>query len=519
MRSALSTTLMCLFLSLTLAAGAAERPRPGGRLVFGIRNDITTLNPFLRNNSTNYYVRELVYETLLDVDRNGKTVGALASSWTVSPDGKTYTFKLRSGVKFHNGKELGAEDVKWSVEYALDPKNGATGLALLKGVHAVNVKDKLTVEFVLSEPNALFLSLVSTIIPFSIVPQGSIATGLRNVPAMPPGTGPFAFKDYKADREIVLTANKNYWQKGLPYLDEVVFKPVREEMVRFTSLRAGDLDMIERTSYSFIGKVQKGELRDLGITEAKYAGFRRMLFNVADPPFNNPKLRQAVHYALDKKKFIDGAFWGLGVPADQRVPKESPWYVKLPEVSRDPAKVKTLLKEAGVGANFEVELMGLQTEEEEIQVIQQQLATAGIPTRVAIVERGARESREARGEFMMFLSGSEVPNEPGEEYPGEFGCNEEEVKAKKRIENSSGYCNKEMDRLLAEALRTADAKKRYELYNKVVRIIHEEVPEIPLVFVPRYFTYNQKVRGFETDMNGRYNASTRGLSRTWIAAN
>jgi peptide/nickel transport system substrate-binding protein len=511
------TVLTVWFLIAAAALPAAESPRHGGRVVFGIRNDITTLNPFVRNNSTNYYVRGLAYESLLDFDRSGKHVPALATSWSVSPDAKTYTFKLRSGVRFHNGKELGAEDVKWSVEYAMDPNNGATGLAPLKGVRAVNARDKLTVEFVLSEPNALFLSLLATISPFPVVPQGSVATGQRKLAALPPGTGPFVFKDYKADREIVFVANKNYWQKGLPYLDEIVLKPVREDMVRFTSLRAGDLDMIERTSYSFVGKILKGEFRELRATEAKYAGFRRVLFNVADPPFNNLKLRQAVHYAIDKRKYIEGAFWGLGEPTDQRVPKESPWHVKLPEVKRDPAKVAALLKEAGAGPNFEVELMGLQAEDEELQVIHQQLTTAGIKARVVIVERGARESRESRGEFMMLLSGSEVPAEPGEEYPGELGCKEEDVKAKRRVENSAGYCNKEVDRLLAEALRTADAKKRYEIYVKVMRILHEGIPEIPLVFVPRYFTYHRKIRGFETDADGRFNTTTTGFSRVWIA--
>ncbi|MGH7834974.1 MAG: ABC transporter substrate-binding protein, partial [Candidatus Binatia bacterium] len=339
------------------ALPAAESPRHGGRVVFGIRNDITTLNPFVRNNSTNYYVRGLAYESLLDFDPSGKHAPALTTSWSVSPDAKTYTFKLRSGVKFHNGKDLGAEDVKWSAEYAMDPKNGATGHVPLKSVQAVRAKDKLTVEFVLSEPNALFLSLLATISPFPVVPQGSVPTGQRKLAVLPPGTGPFVFKDYKADREIVFVANKNYWQKGLPYLDEIVLKPVREDMVRFTSLRAGDLDMIERTSYSFVGKILKGEFPELRATEAKYAGFRRVLFNVVDPPFNNPKLRQAVHHALDKRKYIEGAFWGLGETTDQRVPKESPWHVKLPEVKRDPAKVAALLKEAGAGPNFEVELM------------------------------------------------------------------------------------------------------------------------------------------------------------------
>jgi peptide/nickel transport system substrate-binding protein len=314
-----------------------------------------------------------------------------------------------------------------------------------------------------------------------------------------------------------LLRHAEYWQKGVPYLDELILKPAEDEQVRFASLRAGDLNMIERTPYSVISRIVKGEYPQLKTSVAKYAGYRRLLFNVAAPPFKNLKLRQAVHYALDKGKYIEGAFWGLGEATDQLMPKDSSWHVKLPEVKRDVAKVKTLLKEAGVAADFEAELLGLKSEEEELQVLQQLLSSAGIKTKVAILENAARRARESTGDFMIVISGSDIPNDPGEEYPSEFGCNEEEVKTKKRGENSSGYCNRELDRLLDEAGRILDPKRRYELYAKATRILHDEVPQIPLVLVPRYFTFHQKFRGFETDVDGRLNMTTGGLSRTWIA--
>lgn len=513
----MTAMIACLMLLVLGAPSlAAETPKRGGRLVLGLRNDITAVNPFHRTNSTNFAVRGIVYEPLVDFDKNGNMVPALAQSWRVSSDGKLYTFNLRRGVKFHNGKEMTAADVKWSVDYAMDPKNTATGLVPLKSVGTVGAKDKYTVEFVMKQPDAAFLAVLGSIRPFPVVPEGSIA-GDQRLQAFPPGTGPFAFKDYRPDREIVFVRHPNYWQKGLPYLDELVLRPIRDETVRFTSVRAGDVDMIERTAYGSVRSILKGEYPDLRTTSAKYAGFRRLLFNVADPPFNNLKLRQAVRYALDKKQFIEGAFWGLGEPADQLVPKESPWHMKLPDVKRDPEKVKALLKEAGAKPDLEVELMGLQTEGEELQVIQNLLSSSGIKTKVVILERGARETREDKGEFMMILSGSDVPSDLGLEYPGELGCNEEEVRTKKRNENSSGYCNKEVDRLMAGAGKTFDPTKRYEIWSKIVRIIHEEVPEIPLAFIPRYYTYHKKVRGFETDFDGRFNMTTAGFSRVWIA--
>jgi peptide/nickel transport system substrate-binding protein len=425
-------------------------------------------------------------------------------------------FKLRKGVRFHDDKELSAEDVKWSIDYALDPNNGTTGSSMLKSVETANVKDKLTVEIVLRNPHAGFLSMLATIRPFPIVPNRSVPSGKLDLAALPPGTGPFAFKDYKPARELTLVRNKNYWRKGLPYLDELVLKPVLEDQVRFTGVRAGDLDMIERAPYSFVAKILKGEYRDLKLGEAKRAGYRRLLFNVVDPPFNDVRLRQAVRYALDKKKYIDGAFWSLGEPTDQLFPPGSPWRARLPEIKPDPSKVKALLKELSIAPDWELELLGQKAEEEELQVLHQQLSGAGIKTKVTILERGARVTRESSGDFMVVLSGGDIPDDPAEEFQSEFGCAEKEVRAKKRTENSSGYCNKEVDRILETAIKTKDTKQRYELYRKAIQAYHDDVVDIPLAYVPRYFVFQQRVRGFQTDDDGRFNTPDGGLSRVWL---
>jgi glutathione transport system substrate-binding protein len=311
--------------------------------------------------------------------------------------------------------------------------------------------------------------------------------------------------------------HKNYWRKGLPYLDELILKPVLEDQVRFTGVRAGDLDIIERTPYSFIAKVLKGEYPELKISESKHAGYRRLLFNVVEAPFNDLRLRQAVRYAIDKRRYIEGAFWGLGEPAHQLFPAGSAWHVKLPEIKPDPSKVKALLKELGVAPDWELELIGQKSEEEELQVIHQQLTSAGIKTKVTILERGARVKRESSGDFMMVLSGGDIPDDPAEEFQSEYGCAEEQVKAKKRTENSSGYCNKEVDRVLQTAIQTRDPKQRYELYRKIIQTFHDDVVDIPLAYVPRYFVSQQKVLGFETDSDGRFNMPDGGVSRVWLA--
>ena len=496
----------------------AEKPRRGGRLVLAMIREVSTLNPFLRTASTDQAVRSLVYETLLDSDKDGQLVPSLAESWNVSQDGKTYTFRLRRGVKFHNRAELTAADVKWSAEYALEPKNTATGITYLKNVKEVNAKDKFTVQFVLKEPEAVFLSNLGTLRPFPIVPQDSVPGASENLPSFPPGTGPFAFKEWIKEKELSLARHNNYWQKGLPYLDEIVTKPIGEPPARFAALQTGDVDMIERSPYDLVSKIIKGEFPDLQATAGKYAGLRRMVFNFTAPPFNNIKLRQAVLYALDKKKYIDDAFFGLGEPVSQRAFKGNPWYVEMPEVKLDPAKVKTLLREAGVGADFVIELLtpAGQGVEESDKIITEQLVSAGINAKQTIVEWNAYRKRQRSGEYMFNIRGGTAGDDPGEIYPEDFTCAEEEVKANSRTRNFGGYCNKEVDRLLEEAGKMTDNKERYKLYSKAIRTIYDDVAEIPLASLPRYFTHRKNIKGFETDFEARINMTSAGISRVWV---
>jgi peptide/nickel transport system substrate-binding protein len=492
------------------------KPKHGGTLVFGLEKDASTLNPFVRMQSTDMDIRTHIYEPLLDTDIKGNIIPALAQSWEISKDGLNYTFRLRRGVKFHNGQEMTAEDVVWSANYSMNPKVGATGGTQLDKVKSVAALDRYAVRFTLAASQASFLSRMATLRPFPVVPRDSIPENAEKLSTYPPGTGPFAFKEWKPERELVLTRFRDYWQKGVPYLDEVVFKPVADPTVRFAAVRAGDLQMIERTPYVFVKKAETGEVSQIKATPARISGFDRLAFNVVEPPFNNQKLRLAVAYAIDKKRYLEGVYWGYGEPTDQRSYPGSPWFVKLAPMERDPAKVKSLLKEAGVGENFEFEILGRKGSEEAYQVLQSQLMTAGFKVKVLVLSGGAYQERTRSGEFQAVVLGGSLAPDPDDVYTPEYACEEEAVKAKKRRLNYPGYCNSEVDRLLEEAGKITDQKMRYELYSKVARILHEEMPVVNLALVPRFFTYNQKVKGFATDAAGRFSTTTFGMSRVWL---
>jgi peptide/nickel transport system substrate-binding protein len=502
-----------------LFAGAGElksqeRPQTGGTLNIGIHSDLYGINPFIRMRSIDAHVRSVVYETLVAMDAKFQIKPYLAESWNISPDGKEYTFNLRRGVKFHNGQEMAAEDIKWGIEYARDPRHGATAFNQLEDIQAVRVLDRHKIAFVLKRPSAGFLASLTTLSGIFVLPKDSIPMGQTNVQSMPPGTGPFVFKEWRAGSHATFEKFKDYWQKGLPYPDRVVFKPVIDETARLAALRAGDLDIINRVPSPWVLRVQKGEVRDLQLSPSRYAGYNRLSLNVVAPPFNNLKLRQALTYALDRKKILEGAYWGLGDLAYERFPKGSPWNFDIPARERNLDKVKELLKEAGYKGE-KITLIA-RPGQDEAPFVQQQLKEAGINLHVEIIEAGAYRKRSRVGEFEMSFSGGEFWADP-DPATVEFACDEEAVKRRQRDQNRSGYCNKEVDALFRQAASVTDYKKRYEIYKKAFTIVDNEAAEIPLLFEHRYFGARPHVRDFVTDTNQAFRWLEGGVHKSWIS--
>ena len=208
-------------------AAAQAGPKSGGVLRFGLSRDITNLNPFQRANSINKDVGSLAFECLLTSERNGEIKPALATTWETSKDGLRYTFKLRSGVKFHNGRDMTVEDIIWSMQYAMDPKNAAYGKEAFLSVSSLAAPEPLTLQVVLREPYVPFLASITGFEAFPVVPKGSVLPRRERMNLYPPGTGPFMMADYKPNQLIAFKKFDGYWQKGVPYLDAIDRKSTR----------------------------------------------------------------------------------------------------------------------------------------------------------------------------------------------------------------------------------------------------------------------------------------------------
>lgn len=508
-------SLICLVVPSRMGAQekSQDKPRTGGTLNIGIHADLYGLNPFVRMRSIDRNIRALVYESLVMIDGKGEVKPFLAESWKISPDGKEYTFVLRKGVKFHNGEEMTAEDIKWAVEYAKDPQHGATAKPNLDDVDAVRVVDKYTVRFVMKRPLVSFLPGLSELGVLFVLPKNSIPTGQTKVQAMPPGTGPFAFKEWRAGSHATFERHKDYWQKGYPYLDRVVLKPVPDASARLAALRAGDLHIITRLPSQWVAKVQKGEMPEVSLVAAKYAGMRELYLNTVRPPFDNPKIRQAVVYAVDKQKLLEGAYWGQGEAAEERFYKGSPWNFGFPERKRDLAKSKALLKEAGYKGE-KIVFVSRQGQDE-VAFIVPMLQEAGLNVVVETLEAGTYRTRSRTGDYDMSPGGGDLPADPAQ-IAVEFMCDEVSVKLKARDNNRTGYCNKQLDALVNQADGTLDPKKRKEIYKKAFEILYNETPEVFLAFEHRYFGVHPTVRGFVTDNNESLDTAEGGIFRVWL---
>ena len=504
-----------LSMVITLPArSSSDKPKRGGTLTLAIRKDLRVLNPLVRTSSTDRSIRDLMFESLLIIDGNGKIRPNLAESWKVTQDGKLYTFELRKGVKFHNGQEMTSQDLKFAIDYTLNPKNGAYGLSLLRSVKLAEAVGKYRLKIHLKQANPAFLSFISTIKAFSAIPTESVPEGVKKISPFPPGTGPFKFVEWKPKQRIVMERFNEYWGHK-PYIDKLVLRPIKHATVRFTALRAGDVDIVERTSYEWVKQVQQGKIKGIGIAKSPGGKFRGLTFNVANPPFDNKKLRRAVGYAINKEEILSAAFFGFGVTDNQKYPKGHSWHFDgLPWPEYNPGKAKALLKEA----NYKGEVIELITAPGEVQetmatVLQAQLKRVGMNIRLELMDVGAYNQRERKGQFAFRFRGGDSDADPWTTYSRHLLC---EPDLRKRIANVSGYCNKQVVKWLKMAETELDKKKRKELFRKIITKMAEDLPQIYIGFIPRFYTFRDYVKDFTTGADARFRWSDGGVTHTWL---
>jgi peptide/nickel transport system substrate-binding protein len=481
----LCAVLLALACSVLAGAQSPPDPRPGGELVVAISAEPPGWDPTV---STSQEIPRVVYnnvhEGLVRLDRDGSIVPALAESWRIAEDGRSITFRVRRGVRFHDGSPLTLEDVVAKFERAMDPASGHTHPEYYAAIEAVvSDPEEHAVTFELATPRRSLLYDLAR--PDSIIyPAGSEATQRSR----PVGTGPFRFVSYREGSDVRLERFDGYYREGVPYLDAVTFRILADPNARFAALRAGDVDLIG-TSLAPEQYLQLASLPGVKGTEGTATTEITLAMNNGRPPFDDVRVRRAISHAVDKRAIVEGAMFGLGTVIGTHMSPAEPYYVDLTGTyPYDPERARALLAEAGLADGFALTLdlpEPYALERRSGQVIAQQLQAVGIDVELRVVEWATWLRRVFRdADYDLTIIGHSEPRDIGIYGDPDYYFRYDEPRVRA---------------LLAEAERASTREGAFAAYRDVARIIAEDAVNV-WVFSPPYLVgARDDVHGFWTD--------------------
>ena len=498
-------------LALVAAAASAQSPgapKNGGTLKVGLETSSLTngFDPAVIQGDSTGWILGQIAEGLLNRDLKGDFVPWLAQSWTVSKDKRVYTFKLRQGVKFHNGRVMTAGDVKFSLDRMLDPKTGSRRRGELSVIDKIEVVDANTVTVHLKESFAPFLTTLSgvwaAIIPKETLnPDGTITHLI--------GTGPFALTEGSKER-VTMKKFEGYWRKGEPYIDSLTFLPVPDDAARMTALRTGAVDLITSVPNQLLPALAPNKSRGFELLVAPSAVWHTAIMNTTKPPFNDPRVRQAANLAIDRNMLVQALTSGFGRVDNQNWEKGSFWRLEGDPVKSNPAKAKALLAEAGFKNGPLITIECKPEYRRDAQAIQSQLNAVGFQATIRVSDWVALNQRMKAYNFQFAISAASGYNDP------DFRFSRFYLKAGPANYLAGGYENPKVTELLNAARVESDPLKRKESYQQVFDIIGRDVPSLMLFFEPRTLAWREELKDFNTNADGDLSIADGGLAKTWL---
>lgn len=435
--------------------------KEGGSIVL-TTSEPDFLDPDLSTAADTRSVLFNVFEGLVKPDENGNLIDAVASSHEVSKDGLKYTFKLRNGIKFQNGKYVTVQDIKYSLDRAAGKDTGKPLKTELVNIKSVDVKDSSTVEVNLTTPDTDFLPYLTV----AIIPKD-----YKDQNTKPIGTGPFKLVEYDKQQKIELIKNKNYWQKGLPHLDKVTYK-IEDANALFLGLKAGNVDS------GFITKEQADQLKTNYNTLIGTANLLQLLaLNNAKKPFNDVRVRQALYYAIDTKSIIDTVADGVGKQAGTNFLSSFKKYYQAgleKTYAKNIAKAKKLLAEAGYPNGFEITITVpsiYQFHVDTAEMIVEQLKAINVKALIKKVEWGEWLSKTYSGrQYDSTVISLDAAYLSPRALLGRYVSSD--------ASNFINYKNDKYDELYKKAVNETDDSKKLEDYKELQKILNEDAASI-----------------------------------------
>ena len=491
------------------ASASGKKPKRGGTFVTMGHQDITSLSPDNAGPTVWYVLIYNIHEALLKVDENYKLVPVLAESYQVSADGKTWTFKLRKGVKFHDGQPFTSADVKYYYDYLGDVKNAAISQPLFAQVSKVDAPDDATIVVTLKQPNAPFAALTAT--------MGIVAKhvhekiGEKAYNQAPVGTGPWKFMEQKVGDHVTLQAFDDYWD-GRPWIDFWRENVVPETSVRAIALQTGDADS---TTWPLAPEDTLKNLQD-----AKFQYFRspgvavnHYPMNLKRPFFADKRVRQAMMYTLDRDAMVKDLLKGLAVKATSNISPALEFYYEpnVTQYSRDVEKAKALLKDAGYTAGPDGILANAQGQKlsfvctvfsgdalrkSESEIVQRSLKEVGIDMQLQEKETSAALAGYRKGEFDMAIFNWT--------YGGSNGDPDTADLLSGTTNNIMQWNVPQVDDLLHRGAAETDGAKRKQIYSDLQKLVSDEVPFLYIMYWESVLFFNKRIKGMPAKATNPY---------------
>lgn len=514
----LATTLLLLFVivgcsntgSSNVASTAASNEAATTKsITMSWPRDIGTMNPHTYNPSQ-LFAQSMLYEPLVSYQKDGKMEPALAESWTISDDGKVYTFKLRSGVKFSDGTDFNAEIVKKNFDAVMAHKQTHSWLGIVNVLDKTEVVDDLTFRMTLTEPYYPVLQDLSVVRPFRFLGEagfpdnGDTSEGVKE----PVGTGPWMLAEYKQDEYAVFKRNPNYWGTA-PNIDQVTVKIIPDAETRVAAFEKGELDLIYGEGVISLDAFK--QLRDNTEYTTQLSdpvGTRSLLLNSSNPKLSDVRVRTALHQGFNKQAMVEGITSGLEEPADSVLSKNYPYTnVELQPIAYDAQKSKALLDEAGWklpaggtvrekdGQKLEFEMIFDKTDPIQkamAETIQAEWSELGVNVNLTGLELTVQIKRLKANDFdLYFWYNYGAPYDPHSfvnvvASPG-FGISET---------LSAIPMKKELDEQIRAVLSSTDEKQRQELYTSILSTLQEQSAIVPISYIKKTAVYQKHISQF-----------------------
>ncbi len=490
-----------------LGVSDAQGPTRGGTLTYGRYADSLFLDPVFTDANLDIWILQNIYETLIQTGSKGLVPG-LASQWGFSKDGKTFTLTLRPGVKFSDGTAVTAEDVKFSLDRARNPDNGAWNF-LLGSISSVKASgNQVVLALKNTDPSlpAALATFNSAILPKKLYGAAKGADEKARAKAFaekPIGTGPFLLQEWKRGSSMTLKRNPNYWRKGadgkpLPYLETVRFEIVPDDNARILKLQSGELDGAEFIPFARVNELQADPKINMKLFPSTRVNFivmnnRPKLKDGTDNPLANLKLRQALNYATDKGALIKLVTFGLGKPMRSYLSSSTPLFAPQAMYPFNLEKAKALFAESGVAPGTEISVQIVAGSADQIALttaLQQMWDAIGVKLKIEQFDSATTNKRYQDTDFQMQVN-----------YWTDDIADPNELTAYAAVFESAesfktGFKSDAVEKAFTQSQQETNPAKRAALYALIQKIHTEAAPMIFLYEQPFAVAISKKVRDF-----------------------